>query len=135
MLGDSTELAYRILMLSEEAEEVARAWTPRSEGDRLLRRLALGDPTGVRAANAMEEAIIAGFGPPDPPSEDGDPEAAAASNMSVGEVVLEVAQLLQRGIESDPGDVTRALQLLLSYGFEAAARAAALELLLLGDEA
>ncbi|OWU79981.1 hypothetical protein ATO5_03070 [Loktanella sp. 22II-4b] len=135
VLGPNTDLAFRILMLSDQAEEVAQAWQPEQEGDRLLRDLAMGrHPAPDQAANTMEEAILLSAEPATPPSDE-DPAAAAARHMSLGETILEVALLLRRGIEADPGDVTRALQLLRDWGLESTARAASLELLLLGDEA
>lgn len=134
-LGEQTDLAFRILMLSDLSEEVAQDWHPLLEGDQLLKALAAGKmPPPSVAANTMEEAILLSAEPPVPPSNE-DPVAAAARDISLGEMILEVALLLRRGIESDPGDVTRALQLLRGAGLESAARAASLELLLLGDEA
>lgn len=134
-LGEQTDLAFRILMLSDLSEEVAQDWHPLQEGDQLLKALAAGKmPPPSAAANTMEEAILLSAEPPVPPSNE-DPVAAAARDISLGEMILEVALLLRRGIESDPGDVTRALQFLRGAGLESAARAASLELLLLGDEA
>jgi len=127
MPGRAGALAFRLRLLTPDAELAARARTGASEDEAFLIGLAAGAPARASSSDPMEHAIAGAFANSQPPAL----LAAPVADGRLGEAMLRAAQLISAGIESDPGDIANALQLFRSIGLERVARAAGLQLLLI----
>ncbi|MGP3696461.1 hypothetical protein [Rhodobacter sp. NSM] len=120
-------LAFRIALLSPEAERVARARKPKDEAERFLIALATGKPAASGPVDPMGRAIAAGFDKADPSEAAGE----LFAQDRPGEALLLALEEVSRGTDGDMAGVTQGLALFRELGLEAVMRRTALELMLL----
>ena len=126
--GAAGALAFRIALLSDGYERVAKGRTPRDDSEAFLIGLATGDGSATVPPDQMGAAIKAAFtGAADPAPE----FAALVSERRLGEALLEAIDQITDGARGDLRDVTEGLVFLRHVGLETTARRAALELVLL----
>lgn len=126
--GPAGALAFRIGLLSDGYESVARARTPRDGTEAFMIGVATGDGSGTVPPDQMGAAIKAAFtGTPGPIPE----FAALIGERRLGEALLKAADQITDGARGDLRDVTEGLIFLRHVGLETTARRAALELVLL----
>lgn len=125
--GAAGALAFRLELLGGDAELAARARQGAGRQEQILIGIATGTARSAPADTPLEAAVRRAFSAITPPPE----LAQLVSDGRLGEAILRAALLLSAGIESDPGDVTAALQLFRAIGLEQVARAAALQLVLI----
>lgn len=124
----STELAYRIRLLSSGYEMAAQDPPTSGENSKYLAALAQGYPENVPAPNAIAQAISDGFATgASLPRE----LEQALKNGQLGWVILEAIDLFDRGANGNLADLTNALATFRSVGLEDTARRASLQLMLL----
>lgn len=126
--GEAGALAFRIGLLSDAYETVARAYHPNDPADRFLIGLATGRVVGLEAPDQMGVAIQKAFTPGTRPTADFD---TLLAEKRLGEALLLAIDHVTEGARGDLRDVTEGLRLLRHVGLESAARRAAIELLLL----
>ncbi|WP_413873429.1 hypothetical protein [Albidovulum sp.] len=126
--GDAGALAFRIGLLSNESEAVARARKPADGDEAFLIGLAEGDATGTVPPDQMGAAIQAAFiAAPSPTPE----FKALQDEHRTGEALLRAIDQITDGARGDLRAVTEGLVFLRHVGLETPARRAALELVLL----
>lgn len=132
LTGAPGALAFRVGLLSDEYEEVARSHAPAIPAAQFLAAIAQGEaPAGQPAegdADPLAQAVAAAF------AADAAPDARFAPLLQArrtGEAVLKAIDMLAGSAAGDLRDVTAGLQLLRHVGLEGPARRTALELLLL----
>lgn len=132
--GSAGALAFRIGLLSDAYESVARARREEtgpgaaSATETFLIGIATGLAEGTVPPDQMGAAIQAAFsGPP----EVADEFALYMAERRLGEAILKAADQITDGARGDLRDVTEGLAFLRRVGLETTARRAALELLLL----
>ncbi len=126
--GEAGKTAFRIGLLSEEYERVARARTPADGIEAFLIGLAQGDVSRLAAPDQTAEAVKRAFDPAARPGPDG---AEMLAEGRLGEALLLAIAKITDGAKGDLRDVTEGLTLLRATGMESTARRTALELLLL----
>ena len=126
--GEAGALAFRIGLLSEDYESVARKRKPQDEGERFLIGLATGSPTGLTPPDQMGAAIQKAFLPTPRPA---DAFRRLLDEKRLGEALLLAIDRITEGARGELRDVTAGLELLRHVGLETTARRAALELVLL----
>jgi len=128
LTGEAGALAFRIGLLGDEYEAIARARRPANAEEGLLIGLATGELDGVSVPDPLGAALVEGFGP------GADPGAAQLRLLAdgrIGEAILSAIDLITDGARGDIGDITRALALMRRVGLESVARQSALQLMLL----
>lgn len=126
--GAAGALAFRIGLLSDSYESVARGRTPRDDGEAFLIGLATGDGRGTVPPDQMGAAVAAAFsGTPEVPED----LVALKDEKRLGEALLKAIDHITDGARGDLRDVTGGLAFLRHVGLETTARRAALELVLL----
>ena len=126
--GEEGALAFRIGLLSDDYEMIARNRKPADAAEAFLAGLARGDLRGTTAPDQMGVAIQAAF------TDAARPEDALVqllADQKLGEALLKAMNKVTEGASGDLRDVTEGLALLRQVGLEAPARRAGLELLLL----
>lgn len=126
--GDAGALAFRIGLLCDGYEAVARARKPRDGEEAFLAGLARGDAAGTVPPDQMGAAIQAAFTGAPAPAPD---FQALLDEHRTGEALLKAIDEITDGARGDLRDVTEGLVLLRHVGLETTARRAALELVLL----
>lgn len=125
--GEAAALAFRIGLLSDGYEEIARDRTPESDTERLWIAVATGAPLPEPPRSQPGAAIQAAFeGMPAP-----DRLMDMVGEDRLGEAILRAIALFDAGQSGDPGALTEALAFFRAVGLEDTARRAALQLLLL----
>lgn len=125
--GEAGALAFRVALLSSLSEKAALDHTPADPTEAFLAGLARGDLTGITAPDSLARAIAPAFRTADP----GPELAALLEEDRLGEALLAALARIDHGVTGDLRGVTEGLSLLRAAGLEAAARRAALELMLL----
>lgn len=124
---ESSKLAFRIGLLSDQYERVATARLAADPEEAFLIALARGQVTDVAATGSLGRAIAPAFSAPEPA-----PEALLLLEQGrLGEAVLMAIDRVGRGVQGDLRGVTEGLSLLRHVGLEDIARRTALELMLL----
>lgn len=126
--GEAGSLAFRIGLLSEDYETVARQRDPRDTSERFLIGLATGSPLGLTPPDQMGAAIQRAFLPTSRPA---DAFRRLLDEKRLGEALLLGIDRITEGARGELRDVTAGLELLRHVGLETVARRAALELVLL----
>jgi hypothetical protein len=125
--GKVAALAFRIGLLSDGYEAIARAHTPQDGTEAFLKALAMGDLSQQRAAGQTAMAVQEAFA-------DAPLAPAFAANLrdgNTGEAILKAIRLVGDGARGDVTDVTDGLALFRRVGLEEVARRAGLELMIL----
>lgn len=125
---DTSALALRIGLLSDDYEKVALAHTAIGPDQAFLIGLARADVAGTTPPDQMGAAVQAAFSP----AASLDEEAAATlKDGHLGASLLDAMTMVTDGARGDLRSVTQGLVLLRKAGLESVARRAALELVLL----
>ena len=124
--GEAAEIALRIGLLSPAYGTVAAPAPSAPPTDRLAAAIARGEAPADPPADALARAVAEGFAGDAP-----EDLARLASAERLGEALLQVAQALAPGAETDPQHVAGNLAFLRSVGLEDVARRIALQMLLL----
>lgn len=126
--SEAENLRWRILLLSELYEDVARSAPEGPAANAFLAALANGMPDQARSPSPLADAITEGFvwSAPVPP----DVQALLDQNR-LGEAILVSMQLFAQGARGNLVDLTAATATLRRVGLEDTARRAALQLLIL----
>ena len=125
--GKVAALAFRIGLLSDGYEAIARAHTPQDGTEAFLKALAMGDLSQQRATGQTAIAVQEAFA-------DAPLAPAFAANLrdgNTGEAILKAIRLVGDGARGDVTDVTDGLALFRRVGLEEVARRAGLELMIL----
>lgn len=124
----TTELAYRIRLLSANYELAAMTPPKGGKNSAYLAALAQGEPGRETAPGPVGQAINAGFlaNAPAP-----DNLKMALDEGKLGQVILQAITLFDSGARGNLADLTDALATFRAVGLEDTARRAALQLLLL----
>ena len=126
--GEAGALAFRIGLLSDSYEAVARTRQPADGVEPFLIGLAKGKVDGIAPPDQLGGAIRAAFAADAMP----EPEVQALlDDKRLGEAILGAIDDVTEGAKGDLRRVTSGLQLFRFVGLETVARRAALELLLL----
>ncbi len=105
--AEAEALAFRMGLLSMEAEAVAKAHKPRDAAERFLVALAAGDPAKADPADPMGRAIAAGFGKAAP----SEAVKELLAQDRPGEALLLALEEVARGMDGDTTGVTQGLAL------------------------
>lgn len=125
---DTSALALRIGLLSDDYEKVALAHTATSPDEAFLIGLARAQVAGTTPPDQMGAAVQAAFSPT---ATLDDETAAGLKDGHLGASLLEAMTMVTDGARGDLRSVTQGLLLLRKAGLESVARRAALELVLL----
>ncbi|WP_347309850.1 hypothetical protein [Defluviimonas sp. SAOS-178_SWC] len=126
--GATGALAFRIGLLSDDYEAVARGRTPVDPEERFLIGLATGQSAGTTPTDQMGAAIHAAFAGPSGLPRD---LAALFAEKRLGEALLLTIDRITEGTRGELRNITDGLRLLRQAGVESTARRTALELVLL----
>jgi len=124
---NSTALALRLGLLSDDYEEIAGAAQPVDAFERLLVGVARGDVTGLSAPNGPARAVLDGFSATEAPIR----LRSLLESDRLGEAILRAMSMFNDGTRGDLDEVSDALALFRAVGLEDTARRAALEYLIL----
>lgn len=127
LTGEAAAIAFRVGLLSPQAEAVAKAHKPVGAEDAFLVALALGNVGSVVPPDSLGRAISAAFRAPAPST---DAKALLDGNRK-GEAIITAIDNIARGVQGDLRGVTEGLSLLRLVGLEGVARRTALELMIL----
>lgn len=127
LTGEAAAIAFRVALLSPQAEAAAGARTPADEAEAFLAGLARGRIDGLRPHDTLARAIAPAFLAPglSPQGQ------ALIDGNRLGEALLLAIEEIATGVEGDLTGVTQGLSLLRKVGLEGVARRTALELLIL----
>lgn len=128
LTGSAATLAFRIGLLSDDYEKIARARKPATGEEAFLIGVASGATDGLTPEDQMGMAIKAAFLPRTVLRDD---YATFLLQNRFGEGILKAIDDITEGARGDLRDVTGGLRFLREAGLESTARRAALELLLL----
>jgi hypothetical protein len=126
--GEAGRIAFRVGLLSEGYEEVAKARVPEGEDESYLIGLATGRTDGLRPPDQMGAAIAMAFRGDAPVPEN---FKRLLDENRAGEALLMAIDNITDGARGDLRDVSDGLAVLRAMGLESTARKAALELVLL----
>ena len=126
--GAAGDLAFRLGILSDDYESVARARSPKTTDEQLLVGVAQGDTSGVRAQDQLGLMLKEVF---DAPPTAAPTAFAGLLPARLGEAVLLATDEVTEGARGEYRRVSAGLQLLRFVGLESVARRAALELVVL----
>ncbi len=127
LTGDAAAIAFRVGLLSPQAETVARRHQPAGPEDAFLMALAVGDAKTAVPPDSLGRAISAAFRDPTPSTE----AQALLDGKRKGEAIIVAIDNIARGVQGDLRGVTEGLSLLRLVGLEGVARRTALELMIL----
>ncbi|MFD1158498.1 hypothetical protein [Roseovarius aestuarii] len=127
--GSSQELAFLIVLLSDEYETASTLLAAPKDRQKFLISLAAGSPDASLARTSREKAIARGFTSQQPDAS----HAAQIKAGKIGQVILAAANQLDRTRDGSLSDMANALATLRSLGLEDTARRAALQILILGN--
>lgn len=126
--GKPAALAFRIGLLSPDAEAIAGARIAADPAEAFLIGLARGHVDGLTPPDAMGAAISAGFAPG---ASAGDDLDALIAGHRLGEAILRAIARISDGAAGDLRGVTEGLAALRKAGLDLAARQTALQLMLI----
>jgi hypothetical protein len=126
--GADAALAFRIGLLSDDYEKVARSRQPADSAEAFLIGLARGEVAGTRAPDQLGVAVQKAF---ESDARADDDLRFLMNNHKLGEALLKAMDKITQGASGDLRDVTDGLSLLRQVGLEDTARRAGLELLIL----
>lgn len=127
LTGEAAAIAFRVELLSPQAEAAARAHASSDPEDLFLDGLATGEMGTAIPPDSLGRAIAAAFRMPTPSA---DAQALLDGNRK-GEAILVAIDNIGRGVQGDLRGVTEGLSLLLMVDLESVARRTALELMIL----
>ena len=127
LTGQAAELAYDVALLGPAYEAAANAHGGRHENRSFASAVAQGSPE-MPDRSATQAAIAQGFAGAAPP----DDIRLLIENGRLGEAILQVMSLYERGATGDTEALAQALAAFRALGLEDTARRAALQLLILG---
>ncbi|MDP3194557.1 hypothetical protein [Tabrizicola sp.] len=127
LTGEAAAIAFRVGLLSPQAEMAARRHSPVNAEDAFLMALAVGDAKEAVPPDSLARAIQAAFREPTPSTE----AQALLDENRKGEAIVVAIDNIARGVQGDLRGVTEGLSLLRVAGLEAVARRTALELMIL----
>jgi hypothetical protein len=125
--GEAGGIAFRMGLLTEDYEIIARDYALRGDMERFLASVAQGQTQTVPAPSEAARAVADGFGATHAPER----LAALVESDKLGEAILSALTLFTTGTRGDLGKVSDAIALLRSVGLEGTARRASLEYLIL----
>jgi hypothetical protein len=128
LTGKPADLAFRIGLLSPDAEAIAGTRIAADPAEAFLIGLARGHVDGLTPPDAMGAAISAGFAPG---ASVGDDLDALIAGHRLGEAILRAVTRISDGASGDLRGVTEGLAALRKAGLESAARQTALQLMLI----
>lgn len=128
LTGKPAELAFRIGLLSPDAETIAGSRIAADPAEAYLIGLARGHVDGLTPPDTMGAAISAGFAPGASAGPDLD---ALLAGHRLGEAILRAITRISDGAAGDLRGVTEGLAALRKAGLESAARQTALQLMLM----
>lgn len=128
LTGKPAALAFRIGLLSPDAESIAGTRIAADPTEAFLIGLARGHVDGLTPPDAMGAAIVAGFAPG---ASAGDDLDALIAGHRLGEAILRAITRISDGAAGDLRGVTEGLAALRKAGLESAARQTALQLMLM----
>lgn len=130
LTGEAAWVAFRMGLLSENSETIARAHaaaeqlSPRQE---ILRAIAMGETGSVEAVDAETEAVLEGFAATSLPNR----LRPLVEQNRTGEAILRAIEMLSSGVRGELDEMTDALSFLRLIGLEQITREAALQFLIL----
>jgi hypothetical protein len=127
LTGEAAAIAFRVALLSPQAEFAARRHQPSDATEVFLAAIAKGDLTGAVAPDSLGRAIVEAFRAPVPSAE----AQALLDGNRAGEAILVAIDNIGRGVQGDLRGVTEGLSLLRLVNLESVARRTALELMIL----
>jgi hypothetical protein len=127
LTGEAAAIAFRVGLLSPQAEAVAKRHKPANAEDAFLVALAAGDVKIVVPPDSLGRAISTAFRAPAPSTE----AQALLDGNRKGEAIIVAIDNIARGVQGDLRGVTEGLSLLRLVGLESVARRTALELMIL----
>lgn len=127
LTGTAASIAFRVGLLSPQAELAARRHAPTNTEDAFLAALAVSDATSAVPPDSLARAIQAAFRAPAPSTE----AQALLDGNRKGEAIVVAIDNIARGVQGDLRGVTEGLSLLRLAGLESVARRTALELMIL----
>ena len=127
LTGEAAAIAYRVGLLSPQAETWARRASPETPEDAFLTAIALGRGDEALPPDSMARAISAAFRAPAPSAEG----QRLLDGNRTGEAVIVAIDSIGRGVKGDLRGVTEGLSILRLAGLEPVARRTALELMIL----
>jgi hypothetical protein len=127
LTGEAAGIAFRVGLLSPQAEQAAKRYAPGSAEDAFLAAIALGTASSALPPDSLARAISAAFREPVPSSE----AQALLDGNRTGEAIITAIDNIGRGVQGDLRGVTEGLSLLRMVGLENVARRTALELMIL----
>ena len=125
--GEAAAIAFRVGLLSPQAEAVARRHKPVGAEEAFLVALAVGDAKSVVPPDSLGRAVSSAFRAPAPSTE----AQALLDGNRKGEAIIIAIDNIARGVQGDLRGVTEGLSLLRLVGLESVARRTALELMIL----
>jgi hypothetical protein len=125
--GEAAAVAFRVALLSPQAELVAARHTPADATEGFLIGLATGNLDGRVPPDSLGRAIWAGFRTPVASAE----AQALLDGNRKGEAIVLAIDTIARGVQGDLRGVSEGLSVLRLTGLEAVARRTALELMIL----
>lgn len=127
LTGEAGAIAFRVALLSPQAEAVARRHQPADATEGFLLGLATGELDGRVPPDSLGRAILSAFRSPAPSAE----AQALLDGNRKGEAILLAIDAIARGVRGDLRGVTEGLSALRLAGLESVARRTALELMIL----
>lgn len=125
--GPAAGIAFRVGLLSPDAEAVAQGHQPADATEGFLAGLALGNLEGRVPPGSLGRAIWAAYRSPEMSAE----AQALIDGNRRGEAILMAIDSIGRGVQGDLRGVTEGLSILRMAGQEGVARRTALELMIL----
>ena len=127
LADDAGSLGFRIALLTQGYETIAKQYQPATPTDRFLQALAQGELAGIQAPDAVARAVADGFlAATVPPA-----LAQQVSQGNLGAAILQSIALMSEGAGGDLNKLTNAIALFRAIGLEDVARRAALQVLIL----
>lgn len=126
LTGEAGDMAYELGLLSPKAE-ILSATADTGQRQQFLAGLARGDIAGLTPPDSMGRAIAPAFTGTELP----DDLAALVTSKQVGQAILAAIDRINTGVLGEERAVTEGLAVLRALGLESAARATALQLMIL----
>jgi len=127
LTGKAAAIAFRVALLSPQAEQVAQRHQPADATEGFLIGLATGNLDGRVPPDSLGRAIWAAFRTPEPSTA---AQALLDANRK-GEAIVQAMDSIARGVRGDLRGVSEGLSLLRLGGLDSVARRTALELMIL----
>ena len=127
LTGEAGAIAFRVALLSPQAEAVARRHQPADATEGFLMGLATGELDGRVPPDSLSRAILSAFRSPATSAE----TQELLDGNRKGEAIILAIDAIARGVQGDLRGVTEGLSALRLAGLESVARRTALELMIL----